>query len=120
MKHKVILDYPHLGKDKKLTTIKKNTILVDYKVDDVVIDPEVIENNPEYFQEVNWKQELRLFFKENKEKIPSATSLKVIERFIEEYFINDVIALSVKDFEEMKKQTSAKGMLDILKKYEGS
>ena len=68
MKHKVILDYPHLGKDKKLTTIKKNTILVDYKVDDVVIDPEVIENNPEYFQEVNWKQELRLFFKENKEK----------------------------------------------------
>ena len=77
MKHKSLIDYTHIGGiNEQITILPKGTIFIDYtteyKGEVYKINPLVIDNNPEYFEEVNWKQELRLYFKSNKTKLPDS------------------------------------------------
>lgn len=91
VKHKLLSDYQYITSDKKIFIIKTNTILEDYcfkaKGENIYIDRDIIDANPEIFQIIDWKMELLVWLKANKIPQPSVMSKKLIP-FIDEMVIS--------------------------------
>jgi hypothetical protein len=71
LKHKVIKEFQFLTPDKKILILKVNTVLEEYvycqKDESITIDKDIVDNNPEFFQEVDWRAELLSYLKTNKQ-----------------------------------------------------
>jgi TolA-binding protein len=91
IKHKVIKDFHYLKEDKKIVILQANSFLEEYiytsKDETFEVDKEIVANNPEFFQEVDWRNELLLFMKKNKIPQPAVLSKKIIP-FIDEMFFS--------------------------------
>jgi hypothetical protein len=87
IKHKVIKEFQYLSPDKKIFILKVGTILQEYnytvKSEIIPIDKDIIDNNPEFFEVIDWKSELLTHMKAQKFPTPSQFHKKLIP-FIEE------------------------------------
>ena len=93
IKHKVINDFQYLSPDKKIFILKSGTILEEYihkvKSELIPIDKAIIDNNPEFFEIIDWKAELLTFMKINKMPQPSQLGKKLIP-FFEEMIMSSI------------------------------
>lgn len=98
IKHKVIREYQYLSPDKKIFILKIGTILQEYiyriKNESIPIDKQIIDNNPDFFELIDWKSELITHMKTNKMPQPSQLSKKLIP-FIEEMILSSIPQQSV-------------------------
>ena len=82
IRHKVIQDFQFVSDDKKIFVLKLGSILEEYvfktKGEEIPIDRDIIDNNPLYFQIIDWKSELLMYLKLNKIPQPSQISKKLI------------------------------------------
>jgi len=85
LKHKVVKEFQYLSADKKIFVLKAGTILEEYKykikTDIIPIDKGIIDNNPEFFEVVDWKAELLAYIKANKLPTPAVLTKKLIPFF---------------------------------------
>lgn len=90
IKHKVLKDFQLVTSDKKIIILKAKSLLIDYKYttknDTVLVEKEVVDNNPDFFSPVDWKEELINCLKQNKIPQPAVVTKKLVP-FIEEMFI---------------------------------
>lgn len=95
IKHKVIKEFQYLSPDKKIFVLKAGTILEEYnykvKSEVIPIDKEIIDNNPEFFEAIDWKAELMSYMKLNKMPQPAQLGKKLIP-FIEEMVLSSMQA----------------------------
>ena len=93
IKHKVIKEFQYLSPDKKIFILKVGTILQEYnytvKSEIIPIDKDIIDNNPEFFEVVDWKSELLTHMKAQKFPTPSQFHKKLIP-FIEEMVLSSI------------------------------
>ena len=93
VKHKLLLDYQHLTSDKKIFMIKTGTILNNYVYqvgsEEIIIDSDIVNGNPDIFSPVDWKQELHSYIKTNKFPQPKTLAAK-LEPFIEEMILSSI------------------------------
>ena len=93
IKHKLLNDFQYISPDKKIFVLKSGTILEEYnykvKSDIIPIDKDIVDNNPEFFEVVDWKAELMTFMKANKLPQPAQLGKKLIP-FIEEMVLSSV------------------------------
>lgn len=93
IKHKLLNDFQFLSPDKKIFILKKGVILEEYnyrvKTDIIPIDKDIVDNNPEYFEIIDWKVELLTYMKANKMPQPAQLGKKLIP-FIEEMVLSTV------------------------------
>lgn len=93
IKHKLINDFQYLSPDKKIFILKKGVILEEYnyrvKTDIIPINKDIVDNNPEYFEIIDWKIELLTYMKANKMPQPAQLGKKLIP-FIEEMVLSTV------------------------------
>jgi SMC interacting uncharacterized protein involved in chromosome segregation len=93
IKHKCIKEFQYLSPDKKIFILKLGTILNEYvynvKGEDIKIDRDIIDNNPDFFELVDWKAELHSFIKTNKLPSPKTLANKLIP------FMEDMILSSM-------------------------
>jgi myosin heavy subunit len=91
IKHKVVKEFQYLSPDKKIFILKAGTILEEYnykiKADIIPIDKDIIDNNPEFFEVIDWKAELLAFIKTNKLPTPAVLTKKLIP-FIDEMVLS--------------------------------
>jgi DNA repair exonuclease SbcCD ATPase subunit len=91
IKHKVVKEFQYLSPDKRIFVLKAGTILEEYdyklKADIIPIDKEIVDNNPEFFEVVDWKSELLSYMRANKLPQPAQLGKKLIP-FIEEMIIS--------------------------------
>lgn len=85
IKHKLLADYQYTTPDKKIFLIKSGTIIEEYfykvKGENIPIDKEVVEANPELFDPVDWKAELMTFMRSEKMPQPAQLGKKLIPFF---------------------------------------
>ena len=90
IKHKVLKDFQFVTNDKKIVILKAKTVLENYKYttknDSITMEKEVIDNNPDFFSPIDWKEELNTYIKQNKIPQPAILTKKLVP-FIEEMFI---------------------------------
>jgi uncharacterized coiled-coil DUF342 family protein len=95
IKHKVIKEFQYLSPDKKIFVLKSGTVLEEYnyriKSEVIPIDKEIIDNNPEFFEAIDWKAELMSYMKLNKMPQPAQLGKKLIP-FIEEMVLSSIQA----------------------------
>lgn len=100
VKHKVLKDFQFLTPERKIIILKAKTVLQNFryitKSDNVIIDRDIIENNPDYFSIVDWKEELTNFLKTNKIPQPAIISKKIVP-FIEEMFVITTSTETIKE-----------------------
>lgn len=93
IKHKVIKEFQYLSPDKKIFILKIGTILEEYnyrvKTEIIPIDKEIIDNNPEFFEVIDWKNELLSYMRSEKLPQPAQLGKKLIP------FIEDMILSSM-------------------------
>ena len=93
IKHKLLNDFQFLSPDKKIFILKKGVIIEEYnyrvKTDIIPIDKDIVDNNPEYFEIIDWKIELLTYMKANKMPQPAQLGKKLIP-FIEEMVLSTV------------------------------
>ena len=93
IKHKVIKEFQYLSPDKKIFILKAGTILEEYnykvKTETIAIDRDIIDNNPEFFEIVDWKAELLAYIKANKLPTPAVLTKKLIP-FIDEMVLSSM------------------------------
>ena len=104
MKYKVIKEFSLLDNN-KIILLKANTIINDFTimVDSSIINitSDIINKNPEYFELVNWENELLIFLKKNKIPKP-AIMVKQLKPWVEETFIDtDDEKISKSDLENL-------------------
>lgn len=95
-KHKLLNDFQYVDNEKKIITFKKGTILEEYlyktKTENIFVDKEIIDSNPDYFLLFDWKLDLLAHIKYNKIAQPSQIQKKIlpfIENLIDSLEIND-------------------------------
>lgn len=90
-KHKLLNDFQFISPDKKIFILKSGTILEEYnykvKNEVIPIDRDIVDNNPEFFEVVDWKTELLSFMRINKMPQPAQLGKKLIP-FIEEMILS--------------------------------
>jgi hypothetical protein len=90
VKHKVLKDFQLLTNDKKIIVLKAKTVLEDYKYitksDNVLVEREIIDNNPDFFSPIDWKEELNTYLRQNKIPQPAVITKKLVP-FIEGMFV---------------------------------
>lgn len=90
VKHKVLKDFQLLTNDKKIIVLKAKTVLEDYKYvtknDNVLVEKDIIDNNPDFFSPIDWKEELNTYLRQNKISQPAVLTKKLVP-FIEEMFV---------------------------------
>jgi len=95
IKHKVIKEFQYLSPDKKIFVLKAGTVLEAYnyrvKAEIIPIDKEIIDNNPEFFEVIDWKAELMSYMKLNKMPQPAQLGKKLIP-FIEDMVLSSIQA----------------------------
>lgn len=93
IKHKVVKEFQYLSPDKKIFILKAGTILEEYnykiKSDIIPIDKDIIDNNPEFFEIIDWKAELLTYIKVNKLPTPAVLTKKLIP-FIDEMVLSSI------------------------------
>lgn len=93
IKHKLLSDYQFLSSEKKIFLIKSGTIIEEYlyrvKNENISIDKEIVDANPEIFQIVDWKSELLTHMKAQKFPTPSQFHKKLVP-FIEEMVLSSI------------------------------
>lgn len=93
IKHKLLADYQYVSEDKKIFLIKSGSILEDYvhslKGEKIKIDRELVENNPDLFQLIDWKAELVTFMRSEKMPQPAQLGKKLIP-FLEELVFSSI------------------------------
>ena len=98
IKHKVIKEFQYLSPDKKIFILKVGTILQEYnytvKSEIIPIDKVIIDNNPEFFEVVDWKAEMLAYMKVQKFPTPTQFHKKLIP-FIEEMVLSSIQQNSV-------------------------
>lgn len=112
IKHKLLSDYQYLAPDKKIFMIKSGTIIIDYifklKNENIYIDREIVDANPQIFQIIDWKAELLGYMKSEKLPQPAQLSKKLVP-FIEEMILTmqnpNVSAPNPETFKDMKKDS---------------
>jgi chromosome segregation ATPase len=112
IKHKLLSDYQYLAPDKKIFMIKSGTIIIDYifklKNENIYIDREIVDANPQIFQIIDWKAELLGYMKAEKLPQPAQLSKKLVP-FIEEMILTmqnpNVSAPNPETFKDMKKDS---------------
>lgn len=94
IKHKVIKEFQYLSPDKKIFILKLGTILEDYiykvKTELIPIDKDIIDNNPDFFNVIDWKAELLTYLKTNKIPQPAVLGKKLFP-FMEEFILSSVV-----------------------------
>ena len=102
IKHKVIKEYQFLSPDKKIFILKIGTILQEYvyhiKNESIPIDKQIIDNNPDFFELIDWKAELINYLKISKLPQPSQLGKKLIP-FIEEMILSSIGQQNVPSFD---------------------
>jgi hypothetical protein len=105
LKHKVIKEFQFLTPDKKILILKVNSVLEEYvytqKDEKILIDKDIVDNNPEFFLEVDWKAELVSYLKTNKIPQPAVLSKKLFP-FMEEFINSNYETLPVLDINKSK------------------
>lgn len=95
IKHKIIKDFPYVSPDKKITLLKSGAILEDFiyrtKTESLLLDRDVVNSNSDFFQNIDWKQDLLGFMKQNKIPQPSVIGKKIIP-FIEDMFVMNIVS----------------------------
>lgn len=93
LKHKVIREFQFVSNDKKIFILKIGTILEEYnykvKNEVISIDKDIVDNNPEFFETVDWKSELLVHLKATKVPQPSQVVKKLVP------FMEDMILSSM-------------------------
>ena len=93
IKHKVVKEFQYLSPEKKIFILKAGTILEEYnykvKSETIPIDKDIIDNNPEFFEIIDWKAELLTYIKTNKLPTPAVLTKKLIP-FIEEMVLSSI------------------------------
>ena len=93
IKHKVIKEFQYLSPDKKIFILKIGTITEDYiyrvKNELIPIDKDIIDNNPEFFEVIDWKAELLTFMRAEKMPQPAQLGKKLIP-FFEEMVMSSI------------------------------
>ena len=93
IRHKLLQDFQFISKDKKIFVLKKGIILEEYiysvKNDKIPIEKDIVDNNPLYFESLDWRNELILYLKTQKLPTPSILAKKIIP------FIEDMILSSI-------------------------
>lgn len=93
IKHKVIKEFQYLSPDKKIFILKVGTILEEYnyrvKTEIIPIDKDIIDNNPEFFEVIDWKAELLSYMRAEKMPQPAQLGKKLVP------FIEDMILSSM-------------------------
>ena len=93
IKHKVVKEFQYLSPDKKIFILKVGTVLEEYnykvKTEIVPIDKDIIDNNPEFFEVIDWKAELLTYIKTNKLPTPAVLTKKLIP-FIDEMVLSSI------------------------------
>jgi uncharacterized protein (DUF3084 family) len=91
VKHKLLNDFQFISPDKKIFILKAGTILEEYnhkvKNEVIPIDRDIVDNNPEFFEVVDWKTELLSFMRVNKMPQPAQLGKKLIP-FIEDMILS--------------------------------
>jgi hypothetical protein len=93
IKHKLLADYQYTTPDKKIFLIKSGTIIEEYlyklKGENIPIDRDIVEANPQLFDPVDWKAELLTFMRSEKMPQPAQLGKKLIP------FFEDMIMSSI-------------------------
>jgi hypothetical protein len=93
VKHKLIKEFQYISPDKKIFILKVGTILQEYnyivKSEVIPIDKDIVDNNPEFFEIVDWKSELLTHMKTQKFPTPSQFHKKLVP-FIEEMVLSSI------------------------------
>ena len=93
IKHKVIKEFQYLSPDKKIFILNVGTILEEYnyrvKTEIIPIDRAIIDNNPSFFEVIDWQAELLTYMKANKLPQPAQLGKKIIP-FIEEMILSSI------------------------------
>jgi DNA repair exonuclease SbcCD ATPase subunit len=93
IKHKVVKEFQYLSPEKKIFILKAGTILEEYnykvKTETIPIDKDIIDNNPEFFEIIDWKAELLTYIKTNKLPTPAVLTKKLVP-FIEEMVLSSM------------------------------
>jgi DNA repair exonuclease SbcCD ATPase subunit len=112
VKHKLIQDFQFTSIDKKIYVLKSGTIIENYlyktKVDEIPINKDIVDSNPEFFELIDWKSELLAFMKANKVQQSAALGKKLIP------FIDNFIVAPLKE----NQQTITTTTIDISKEEE--
>ncbi len=107
LKHKLIKEFQYLGDDKKIIVLKVGTILEEYvyklKSEVIPIDKDIVDNNTDFFEMINWQSELLSFLKVNKIPQPSMLSKKLYP-FIEKLILDLPIKNENSFIEESEKK----------------
>jgi DNA repair exonuclease SbcCD ATPase subunit len=94
IKHKLLTDYQYTTSDKKIFLIKSGTIIEEYlyklKGENIPIDRDIVEANPQIFDPIDWKAELLSFMRSEKMPQPAQLGKKLIP------FFEDMIMSSIK------------------------
>lgn len=107
IKHKVIKEFQFLSPDKKIFILKIGTILQEYnyivKSEVIPIDKDIVDNNPEFFEVIDWKSELLTHMRTQKFPTPTQFHKKLVP-FIEEMVLSSLNLnnISVSNFDESK------------------
>jgi len=110
-KYKVIKEFQFLGDDKKIIILKVGTYIKNYKFGDIEIGKDIIDNNPDFFEVVDWKNELLLYMKANKIPQPAVLSKKLypfVDMIVSELKYNEVIEVTSDDYELVRKERMLK------------
>jgi len=93
IKHKLLSDYQYITPDKKIFLIKSGTIIEEYqyklKGENIPIDKEIVEANPQLFDPIDWKAELLTYMRAEKLPQPAQLGKKIIP-FIEEMILSSI------------------------------
>lgn len=106
-KHKLISEFQYVSPDKKIFILKSGTILEEYnykvKNEVIPIDRDIVDNNPEFFEVVDWKAELLSYMRSNKMPQPAQLGKKLIP-FIEEMILSSVGESVVTNVDSVKEK----------------
>jgi len=93
IKHKLLSDYQYITPDKKIFLIKSGTIIEEYqyklKGENIPIDRDIVEANPQLFDNIDWKAEMLSYMKTQKFPTPSQFHKKLVP------FIEDMVLSSI-------------------------
>lgn len=112
-RHKLIQDFQFISNDKKIFILKTGIFLEEYvyklKGEEIPIDKEIVDANPQFFQLIDWKSELLIHLKQNKIAQPSQISKKLIP-FIEDMILSSIEKQPAEDsnLKELEKEYTSK------------
>lgn len=93
IKHKLLSDYQYTTVDKKIFLIKSGTIIEEYvyklKGENIPIDKDIVEANPQLFHPIDWKAEMLSYMKAQKLPTPAQLHKKIVP-FIEEMVLSSI------------------------------